>query len=433
VARWREEGGTVAPERPDVRPPSPRRALPLRRQLLFVGAVALAAAGLLGGRFALSDLLPRHAVAELAAPRATPGTFRPTKAEWSALELTTVRDATFRPSIGADGEIAIEGDRTTPVFSPYSGRVVAIYAKTGQLVEAGKPLMAVEATEIVEREDDLIGAVMALATARAESAVAQTAAARQHELYLAKGAALKDWQESEAKRTAAEDKLHTAETALAAARNRLAILGKSKPEIAAIERSPTAPLDPLARVRAPIGGTVLERAVGLGQFITSGASKPVYTIGDLSTVWLVAAVREADAGRVRVGAPVRIRVLAYPGRVFNARISWVAPTIDPKTHRLPVRADIDNKDGALKPMMFARFTIATGPPRMAPAVPEEAIIHRGDSERVWVAEPDGSLAARRIETGESRGGMVEVLSGLKAGERVLTAGSLFIDRAASGG
>jgi membrane fusion protein, heavy metal efflux system len=129
---------------------------------------------------------------------------------------------------------------------------------------------------------------------------------------------------------------------------------------------------------------------------------------------------------------VRIHVLAYPDRVFNARISWIAPTIDPKTHRLAVRADVANKDGALKPMMFARFTIAIGPERKAPAVPEEAVIHRGDSERVWVVAPDGSLAARTIKTGRSHGDMVEVVSGLKAGERVVTAGALFIDRAARG-
>ena len=186
------------------------------------------------------------------------------------------------------------------------------------------------------------------------------------------------------------------------------------------------------RRSAPISGTVIERQVGLGQYIKSGASKPVYTIGDLSMVWLVAKVREADAGRVRVGAPVRVQVLAYPSRVFKARISWVAPAIDPKTHRLPVRADVENRDGALKPMMFARFTIATGPARKTLAVPQEAVIRRGRKERVWVVEPHGRLAARTIKTGESRDGMVEVLSGLKPGERIVTAGSLFIDHAARG-
>jgi membrane fusion protein, heavy metal efflux system len=415
--------------------PRPRhrsQALPVRNQLLLVGAVALLAALLLGGRFILSALKSHPAMAKPEAPHASAGTFVPTKDQWAGLETAIVAEAVFHPEIAAEGEIALDADRTTPVFSPYSGRVVAISAKTGAYVEKGASLMAVAAKEIVKREDNLIGAVMALDTARAQFALAQTAERREHELYLAKGAALKDWQQSQTALTAAHDKLRTAEFGLAAANDRLAILGESETQIDALERSPKMQLNPVAEIRAPIAGSVIERDVGLGQYIKSGASKPVYQIGDLSVVWLVAKVREADAGRVRLGEPVRVRVLAYPGRAFHATISWIAPTIDPKTHRLPVRADVRNKEGALKPMMFARFAIETGPPHRAPAVPQSAIVHRGDRARVWVVERGGSLAARIIKTGEISHGMVEVLSGVKAGERVVSAGSLFIDRASRG-
>src|SRR6202035_4968661 len=145
----------------------------------------------------------------------------------------------------------------------------------------------------------------------------------------------------------------SAEIALAAVRNRLRILGKNDKEIAAIESAPTQRMDPVATVPAPIAGTVIQRQVGLGQNIQSvaaGASTPVYTIGDLSTVWLIANLREADAGLTRIGQPLEVRVLAYPDRVFKAKISWVAPAIDANTHRLPVRADVENTDGALTPM-----------------------------------------------------------------------------------
>ena len=124
-------------------------------------------------------------------------------------------------------------------------------------------------------------------------------------------------------------------------------------------------------------------------------------------------------------------MLAFPGRVFKARISWIAPSIDANTHRLPVRADVENPDGALKPLMFARFSIITGPAATLPAVPESAIVYEGDTARVWVVR-NGTIAARPIDIGEASYGMVEVLSGLAAGEKIVTTGALFIDRAANG-
>lgn len=407
------------------------RALAGRSQLVILLAAALAVLVLFRlSEYPAGDRRGRERPVD---PPAAPGTFRPSAQEWAGLKLAVVRAATFQPEVVAEGHIAIDADRTTPVFPPYSGRVVEILAKSGQSVARGAPLMAVEAPSLVKRENDLIAAVAALGTARAKLALAQAAERRTHALYLAKGAALKDWQQKQADLIAAQNKLRAAEIALAAARNRLRLLGLADSQVAAIENAPTARLDPVGQVRAPIGGIVTERRVGLGEYIKSGGSKPVYTIGDLSTVWLVAQVRESDAARVRVGEPVAVRVLAYPGRVFRARLSWVAPAIDPKTHRLPVRADVGNPDGALKPRMFARFHIATGPARRRPAVPEEAIVQRGARARVWVAGPHGTLAVRTIRTGAVRRGMVEVLSGLTAGERVISGGSLFIDRAARGG
>jgi len=159
----------------------------------------------------------------------------------------------------------------------------------------------------------------------------------------------------------------------------------------------------------------------------------VYTIGDLSTVWLMANVRESDAGAMRLGQPVEVRVLAYSGRVFNAKISWVAPTIDSTTHRLPVRADVENSDGALKPNMFATFTIVTGAAAAVPAVPQSAIVYEGETARVWVAKDDGTIAARVVTVGRTSDGLVEIRAGLAPGEKIVTSGTLFIDRAGGTG
>ncbi len=366
---------------------------------------------------------------------AAPGTFRPTKEQWAGLKILPVESYTFRSEQITDGNIAINDDTTTPVFSPYSGRVTKVIAKLGDEVKQGDPLMAVEASEVVQAQNDLVTSLSTLNTARAQLKLAEANEKRQHDLSLAKSGALKDWLQSQADLTSAQNALRSAETSRAAARNKLRILGKSAPEIAAVENAPNKQqMNPEAIVRAPIGGTVVQRQVGLGQYIASaasgGASTPVYSIGDLSTVWLIANVRETDARLVRIGQPVDVRVLAYPGRVFNAHITWIAPSIDATTRRLPVRAEVDNTDGALKPQMFASFSIITGTDVAAPAIPQNAVIYEGDQAHVWVALDDGTVASRAIKIGHTNDTMVEVTEGLKAGDRIITSGTLFIDRAA---
>jgi cobalt-zinc-cadmium efflux system membrane fusion protein len=398
------------------------------------GIAAVFAAGLVLVAIGWWFLRPGNSPSLLPQPAADqPGIFRPTSAQLAGFKIEPVRLVTFRSERITEGNIAIDDDLATAVFSPYSGRVVRLIARLGDRVLPGAPLFAVEASEFVQAMNDLITAVAALKTARAQATQAATNEKRAHELYLAKGGALKDWQQSQTDLAAAQNAARTAEIALAAVRNRLRILGKSESEIAALETQPTQKLDPVAVVTAPIAGTVTQRQIGLGQYIQSGASNPVYTIGDLSTLWLIANVREVDAPLMRVGAPVAVKVPAYPERVFDATISWVAPTLDPNTHRLPVRADVANPDGALKPMMFANFSIITGAPVTATAVPPDAIVYEGDSAQVWVAGADGTIAARAVTAGRTEGGMVEISAGLAPGERVVTRGTLFIDRAGGAG
>ena len=386
---------------------------------------------------AIIALLPSGRTQPAAPPPApSPGSFRPTEAQWKGLQIVTVETHMFRPEQITEGNIALDDDLNTPVFSPFSGRVARLVAKLGDHVERGAPLFAIDATEFVQAANTLITAVAAANTARAQLAQAQINEKRAHELYLAKGGALKDWQQSQTDLGAAQNTVRSDDIALAAARNELRILGKNDQEIAALEAQPTQKLDPLATVTAPIAGVVTQRQVGLGQYIqsvSSGATTPVYTIGDLSTVWLMANVRESDAGAMRLGQPVEVRVLAYSGRVFNAKISWVAPTIDSTTHRLPVRADVENSDGALKPNMFATFTIVTGAAAAVPAVPQSAIVYEGETARVWVAKDDGTIAARVVTVGRTSDGLVEIRAGLAPGEKIVTSGTLFIDRAGGTG
>jgi membrane fusion protein, heavy metal efflux system len=404
--------------------------------LLIVAGIVLFFAGIISiGSLASWFVTARSNAASAETPLATtPGTFRPTDTQWESLKIAPVRLLSFRTEHTTEGKIANDDDTTTPVFSPYSGRVIKLYAKAGDSVTQGAPLLALNASEFAQAQNDLIAAVGTLNTTRAQLNLAQTTEKRQHDLYDSKGGALKDWQQSQVDLANAEGNFRSAEIALAAVRNRLRILGKSDAEITAIENAPDRlNMNCEAIVYAPISGTVTQRQVGLGQYIesaASGASVPIFSIGDMSRVWLLANVREVDAPSMRLGEAVEVHVLAYPGRVFQAKLTYVAPSIDPNTHRLPVRAEVENPDGALKPEMFANFGITTGDAVIAPAVPESAVVYEGQKARVWVAEKDKSIALREIRTGRSQDGMVEVLAGLQSTESVVTSGSLFIDRAA---
>ena len=403
------------------------RALPPRIQLLIVFVVAL----VVGAVFGLGSMgvqLFAKSTDSRSRPAPSAGTFRPTPEQMASLTVAAVSTMKFRTERVTDGKIAINSEKTTPVFSPYSGRVTKIIANQGDYVRRGTALLAIEATEFVQGQNDLISAAAAVNTARSQVAMGQTNEKRKRALYEARAGSLQDWQQSQTELIAAQNNLRSAETTFALVRNRLRILGMTDAEIAALEDAQR--INPSAYVQAPISGRVIDRQVGLGQYIQAGASNPVYSIGDLSTVWLVANVREPDAPLMRLGEPIEVRVLALPGRVFKARLTYVAPTMDPNTHRLAVRAEVENPDGVLKPEMFASFSIFTDQETSAPAAPEEAIVHEGSGARVWVVQKDGSIASRPVATGRAINGVVEVVSGLTEGERIVTSGALFIDRAA---
>ena len=402
----------------------------LRRSRLWLGAGAVVVAAAVVGFWALNSG-PGNAVARSEKTvRDADGAFRPSETQWASFKLATVRQVAFRDERMTDGKIAINEDTTTPVFSPYSGRVSRLIAKPGEHVETGQPLFAIDASEYVQGQNDLVSAVAAVEQKKSRLELAQTVEKRQRELLAIRGGALKDLEQAQSDLVNAQGDLRTAEIALAEARNRLRILGRTDDEIAKLEK-----IDRIGAqvvVDAPIAGTVVQRKVGLGQYINAGATDPVFTVGNLETIWLIANVRESDAPKMKVGAQVEVMVLAYPGRVFNAKLSYVAPALDPSTRRLPVRAEIQNPGRELLPEMFASFRIVAGPTQLMPAVPQDAVVYEGAQARVWVARPkDKSVVSRLIDVGVTTNGLVEVRKGLEVGETVVASGTLFIDRAAT--
>lgn len=388
-----------------------RRAWPAARQWRAAGIAAAAAviiilAVWLGGKV----FGPREAPATAVSP---PGTFRATPQQLKTFTVEAVQTHAFVSEELTEGKIGVDGDRATPVISPYSGRVTRVIAGLGDTVKAGASLATVEASEFVQAQNDL-------KVAAAQVKLARSNETRKHALYDAKGGSLQDWQQAQAD-------LASAETALNAVRNRLQIFGKTEVDIATLESMQV--MSPVATITAPIAGVVVDRQVGPGQYLQAGGT-PVFTIADPTSVWLLANVREADAGEVKLGQPVEVRVLAYPKRIFKAGVTYVAAVVDPVTHRLPVRAEIDNRDLALKPEMFASFRIVTSGATESPAVPVAAVVYEGAAAHVWVVAGDGLLAYRAIRTGRSDSGLVEVLDGLQPGERIVIKGGLFIDQAA---
>ena len=415
------------------RPQSRARALPARVQVLVVAVLVFAAgAGVWVAKSRTNSDVRDPDRAALSPSKKGAGVFYPTAAQWATLTVEPVQQRVFRAEHVTEGKIAVDEDRSTPIFSPYAGRVLKLFVKPGDTVTVGQPLFTVQAADMVQAQNDFISAATALNKARSAQNLAEIIDKRQRLLYEGKAVPLKEVQNARAALDAAENDVRSADVALEAARNRLRILGKTDQEITDFQEKGT--IDPSTLITAPIAGTIVQRKVGPGQYVGSGQSDPVFIIGDLSTVWIVAYIRETEAPLVHVGQPIYFTVLAYPDRAFPASISYVAAALDPTTRRLLVRATVNNAEGLFKPEMFASVKILTGEGDNAVAVPRDAIIHEGDTARVWVVrekDDEKAIELRRIKVGLTNGNLVEALKGLGPGDRVVTKGSLFIDRVAS--
>jgi cobalt-zinc-cadmium efflux system membrane fusion protein len=394
----------------------PIKGLPRNAQLRILAIGAAAVAAVLIAVPVLRETL--SAKPEPALPKMVQGGFRPDSAQWANITLGTVTLRKFPGLISVEAQVATDDDTTTQVFSPFTGQVLNIAVRAGDHVAKGQVLATVAASEAMQSEGDLMAAVIAARNADANEA-------RQHALYNDGSAALKDWQQAQADQA-------TATGALIAARGKLHALGFGDAQIHAMEtQRKDRAFAPPAELTAPISGTVTQRLVGPGQFVQAASTTAVFAIGNLDRLWLIGNVREEEATQMRVGQAVDVVVPALPGRTFPARLTWVASAIDSTTHRLAVRAEIANTTGLLKPAMFATMLIHTGGDRVSPAIPEMAAIREGDQSHVWVSAGGASLVMRRIQPGRLQNGYMEVLTGLRPGDRVALAGSLFLDSAAN--
>ncbi len=401
-------------------PAAPR--LDGRRQWRLVGMAVLALLALWLLAAAVRHLTASAPAAETPLPA---GTFRATPEQLATMKVEAVRAGDAAGLVQATGTISVDEERSTPVVLPFSGQVTEVLVQAGQSVAKGQPLLRVASADYNNARNALAASQAQEQTAQAQLKIARDNAARQEAIYRTAGGALKDYRQAQSDLVAAQSQAATAASAAAPARGQLALLGGVQQP------------GPLATYVAPVSGVVVARNVAPGQYVGAGGDKPLMTIADLSSVWLIAQLPESDAAMVRLGDPVTVTTPAYPGRSFRATIDNVAAALDPASHRLPVRASVANPGAALKPEMFASFAIQ----RVAPSshggttgilVPSQAVIHEGEGARVWLSLGGGLLRAQGVTVGDSADGVDTITAGLKPGDRVVTSGALFVNQAGLG-
>ena len=208
-----------------------------------------------------------------------------------------------------------------------------------------------------------------------------------------------------------------------AARERLRLLGVPDDEVARLERERTA--SSKLALKSPVTGTVLERNVVEGQYV--GADTPLFTVADLSRVWVLIDLYEMDMGRVHVGDRARFTADGLPGRVFDGAIDFIYPTVSSETRTLKARIVLDNRDGVLRPGMYGQVDVASRKGAGVLLVPSEAVINTGEVSYVFLARGDGRYEPRRVWTGRGDGDRVTVLRGLAPGDTVVASASFLID------
>lgn len=212
-----------------------------------------------------------------------------------------------------------------------------------------------------------------------------------------------------------------------ASKPRLAALGVSDSQIKQIEK--TRQTRHHISIFAPQDGVVSSLMVREGMFVKP--SMNVMSLGDLSSVWLLAEVFEKQAQWVRVGQDAEVRLSFVPGHVWQGKVEYIYPSLDPKTRTLKVRLRFENPDEGLKPNMYANVRIFGGPKENIIVIPLEGLIRTGREERVIIDLDEGRFEAREVVSGIESGDYVEIIQGVDEGERVVTSGQFLIDSEAS--
>jgi len=329
----------------------------------------------------------------------------------NAIKIEPLGTCGFPVEREAVGSIDYDQDLSVQVFSSYSGKIISALANLGDDVQTGQPLYTIASPDLIQAESTLVGAAATFALTSKELA-------RVRDLYGTNGVSEREIEQ------AASDQ-QTAEGALKAARDAVRLFGKTDAEIDQIAASRQ--IDPALVVRSPVSGRVTARNAQPGLLVQPGGAPAPYAVADLSTKWMVVNVSEADSPLFRVGQQVRASVMAYPGRVFEGKISRLGTAVDPNTHRVMVRCDLADPKDELRPGMLASFVIQVQGPVDSTAIPMSGVVRNGDGTMAaWVTADRRRFAQRIIKIGLQQDGRYQVLEGLRPGELAVTDGAIFL-------
>ena len=308
--------------------------------------------------------------------------------------------------ISVTGKVDANADRIAHVSPRVSGKIVTVKASLGDSVSAGQALATLDSVELGE-------ALNRYRQSRTRLALAQSSMERIKNLVDKKIAARKDIFQAETDFRMAQTELHTDE-------ERLSLYG-----IAASDLKGDDHKKPLLPVRSPISGVITEKHAIVGEL--SDPSKSLYTVADLSSVWVLVDINEKDLAKVRKGQTAIVNISAFPDQKFRGRINHIADVVDQSTRTVKARIEVTNPGRKLKPEMFATVELAL-PADAAPvlALPEDALQDLDGKKVVFIEEHEAEFEARPVQTGRAAGGMVEIVSGLKEGDTYAVKGSFIL-------
>ncbi|MCL5744247.1 MAG: efflux RND transporter periplasmic adaptor subunit [Acidobacteria bacterium] len=315
---------------------------------------------------------------------------RPEKQQLIGVRYGTAELTSASKTIRAVGKVTYDETLIAHVHTRVEGWLDKVYADfTGQMIRKGQPLATIYSPDLLATQKELL------------------LAAKAKELM---------------KQSSLESVRVDSGSLLDAARQRLQLWDLSDAQIDQVLRTG----EPIRNVTlySPVTGFITDRKAFANQKVMP--EMDLYTVADLSRVWIMADVFESEAALVRVGQPARITLSYAPGKVLNARVNYIQPEVDPVTRTLKVRLETENPGYSLKPDMFVDVEFRFGLPR-ALTVPSDAVLDTGEKQTVFVDRGNGYLEPRRVEIGERTGDRVVILNGLKPGERIVTSGTFLID------
>lgn len=302
----------------------------------------------------------------------------------------TVEMRTLLSEVRATGTVTIDETRVAQVALKFSGFAERLYIDfTGQPVRRGQPLLEVYSAELVATQEELLAA-RRLEQTLDVSAVPGVPAG--------------------------------SSDLLSATRRRLRLWDISDAQISEVLR--TGRVQRTLTIFSPATGIVTEKQVVRGQAVEAGM--PLYTIVDLSQVWVDVELREADASSVRQGTGADIELAALPGQLLKGRVSYVSPIVDAATRTIRARVTVSNSERLLKPGMYATVRLSS-PSRRALTVPASAVIRTGERNIVFVDMGGGELMPHEVETGRATSDYIEILGGVEPAQRVVTSAQFLLE------